>query len=63
MEPEFPEVDFDCEVADGRDDGGDDFGDGDGDGDHSNSKGMGDQPLSATTCLCIGAAHIFHNMS
>ena len=42
-------VDFDCEVADG----GDDFGDGDGNGDHNNSKGMGNQPLSATTCVCI----------
>ena len=45
MEPEFPGLDFDCEVADGRDD----FGDYDGDGDHNNSN----QPLSATTCVCI----------
>ena len=48
MEPEFP-----CEVADDGDDGDDDFGDGDGNGDHDNSKGMGNQPLSATTCVCI----------
>ena len=45
VEPEFPGLDFDCEVADGRDG----FGDEDGDGDHNNSN----QPLSAATCVCI----------
>ena len=53
MEPEFPGVDFDSEVADGGDDGFDDFGDGDVNGDHNNRKGMGYQTLSATTCVCI----------
>ena len=49
LKPEFPGVDFDCEVDDGGEDGVDDFGD----GDHNKSKGMGNQPLSATTCVCI----------
>ena len=52
MEPEFPGFDLNCEVADGGDDGDDDFGEGDGNGDHDNSN-MGNQPLSATTCVCI----------
>ena len=53
MEPEFPGVDFDCEVGDGGDDGVDEFGEGDCNGDHTNSKGMDNQPPSATTCVCI----------
>ena len=63
LKPEFPGVDFDCEVDDGGEDGVGDFDGGEdgvddgvddfGDGDHNKSKGMGNQPLSATTCVCI----------